>query len=152
VEPRDFSLVGRQLREYLERLAPQEATGERLHVHSVEQQVDALARGDVASVLARSHPDIQLDIVVPPEFDWIRSASGTEAVRRAIEHNFGAVTEQQPELQGIAAQGESVILTARERGRVRTTGDPYDLTFVQTWTFRDGRLASVRIVAARTGS
>ena len=39
------------------------------------------------------------------------------------------------------AQGDVVVVVARERGRFRETGRPYETHWVQIFTFRDGRLA-----------
>jgi ketosteroid isomerase-like protein len=40
------------------------------------------------------------------------------------------------------------VLIGREHGRVKATGEPYQMQFVQRFLFRDGRLASVTVIAA----
>ena len=42
-------------------------------------------------------------------------------------------------------------MIGREHGRIRETGQEYDVEFVHRFTFRDERLASIRIIAARAG-
>ena len=117
-------------------------------VLSVQAQIDAIARGDLSAALAAAHPDIQLEIFAPPEFPWIRRARGLEELRRAIAHNFGTVENQTPEIHNVMAQEDSVVLFGRERGFIPSIASHYDVQFVERFTFVDGRLASVRIVAA----
>ena len=119
------------------------------HLATVEALLAAIARNDYAAALASVHDDIELDIFAPPEFSWMRRARGIREFQQAIEHNFGAVTDQRPEITTIVAQGDVVVLIGREQGRVRDTGHEYDMEFVERFTFRDSRLAAVRIIAAR---
>ena len=67
-----------------------------------------------------------------------------------MTHNFAAVAEQTPRIRDIFADGNTFVLYGRERGKVRATGVPYDVEFVERFTFKDGRLVSVRIVVADT--
>jgi ketosteroid isomerase-like protein len=123
---------------------------EQAHIQAVREQIDAIARGDVAAVFASAHDDVQLDIYAPPEFHWVRHANGSDAIRDAIEKNFGSVEEQAPEILNVVAQGDTVVLIGREHGIIRATGERYDIQFVEKFSFRDGRLAAVQIVAARS--
>jgi ketosteroid isomerase-like protein len=123
---------------------------EQAHIQAVRDQIDAIARGDVAAVFASAHDDVELDIYAPPEFQWIRHARGTDAIRDAIEKNFDSVEDQTPEIVNVVAQGDTVVLIGREQGVLRSTGERYDIQFVEKFSFRDGRLAAVQIVAARS--
>src|SRR5689334_6156645 len=135
-QPRDFSsIVGR-----LDRELTDEANARVRNVRSLQAQIDAIARGDLESFLVNAHEDATLDIYAPPEFPWIRHAKGPGELRRAIEQNFGSVEDQTPELTNVVTEGDTVILFGRERGRVRATGQSYDMEFVQRYQFRDGRL------------
>ena len=122
------------------------------HLAAVEAQLAAIARGDYAGVVANVHDDVELDIFAPPEFAWHRRARGVQAFQEAVEHNFGTVIDQRPEITTVLAQDDVVVLIGREQGRIRDTGQEYDVEFVHRFTFRDGRLASVRIIAARAVS
>jgi ketosteroid isomerase-like protein len=53
------------------------------------------------------------------------------------------VEDQRPEIRSVTAQGDTVVVIAHERGRVRETGSPYALHWVQLFQFRDGRIARV---------
>jgi hypothetical protein len=60
------------------------------------------------------------------------------------------VTDQRPSITSISAQGDTVVLFGREQGRIRGSNTPYDVEFVERFTFVDGRLASVRIIVAHS--
>ena len=77
------------------------------HLATVEAQLAAIARGDSASALATVRDDIELDIFAPPEFAWLRRARGRQEFQGALEHNFGALIEQRPEITTVVAQDDS---------------------------------------------
>jgi ketosteroid isomerase-like protein len=91
---------------------------------------------------------VTLDVFVPPEFPFVRMARGAGAFRRAIEHNFSAVVDQRPEIRDVFAEGDRVVILGRETGTLRSTGRTYEVEFVERFTFREGRLAAVQIIAA----
>ena len=145
--PKDFSPVNDYLQRALDQPHPQSDSA-RAHIRTVQAQIDAIARGDYPAVLATATHDVTLDIFAPPEFGWTLQAAGLDELQRALEHNFGSVTHQRPEVTDVFAEGEDVVLFGREQGVVRTTGLAYDVEFVERFTFRDGQLAHVRIIAA----
>jgi hypothetical protein len=120
------------------------------HIRAIQGQIDALSRGDIAGVLQLAHPDVELEIFAPLQFRWLTRARGTEEVRRAITHNFDSVEGQRLEVLTIVSEGDVVVLIGRERGVIRATAEHYDVQFVQRFTFRDGRLAAIQIIAANT--
>jgi hypothetical protein len=65
-----------------------------------------------------------------------------------VHKNFGAVTNQRPEIRELFAEGNRVVLFGRETGTIRATGTNYDVEFVERFTFRDDRLIAVHIIAA----
>ena len=149
MERKDFSSVSARLQRALDEAGASLPVGDpRSHVQSVQIQIEAIARGDVERVLGEALPDVTLDVFAPPEFPWMRRASGVEELRCALQQNFGAVVNQRPEISNVFAEGDTVVLFGRERGAIRESGQPYDVEFVQKFTFRDGRLAAIRIVAA----
>ena len=118
------------------------------HIQSVQEQLEAIERGDLDAVLSHAADSVTLDIFAPPEFEWVRHARGAEELRKAIEQNFSAVDEQKPIVTNVIAQGDSVVVFGREHGLIRTSRQPYDIEFVQRYTFKEGRLVSVSIIAA----
>lgn len=143
--PRNFTGATRPIKEARETDA---SPGAR-HMAAVEAQLAAIARGDYDAAVADARDDVELDIFAPPEFSWLRRARGRQELRKAIEHNFGTLTDQKPEISTVLAQEDLVVLIGREQGRIKETGQEYDVEFVHRFTFREGRLAAVRIIAAR---
>lgn len=142
---RDF----RHIVERLGEVADESPSGRAgTHLRTVQAQIDAIARGDFEAILATAAADVSLTIFAPDEFEWVRRATGVDELRRAIRQNFESVIEQRPELTDVFSDGDDVVLFGRERGRVRATGAPYELEFVERFTFREGRLAAVRVIAA----
>lgn len=141
---RDFSTVTRQLRE-----AQPEGAAPDTRLGSLEQQVEAIARGDLEGFFAHAHDDLTFEIFAPHEFGFIGAARGVDAVRYAIEHNFGLVEGQRPVLTSIMQQGDTIVVFGRETGIHRSGGGAYVVEFVQKFTFREGRLASIRSIVAR---
>jgi ketosteroid isomerase-like protein len=116
-------------------------------VEAVRRQFDALGRGDLDAFVEGMHADVELDIFAPPEFSWIRRARGREQFRTAVEHNFGVLIDQDPQLLNIVAQGNVVVIVGRDHGRLRASGQPYDVYFSYEFTFRDGRMWRIREIA-----
>jgi ketosteroid isomerase-like protein len=121
---------------------------EQQNLLAVKAQIEAVARGDIDALLAHAHADVQLDIFAPPGFDWIRHARGRADVRRAIEQNFGSVEDQQPQINTVMVQADTVVLMGREQGRIKGSNIAYSVEFVEKFQFRGTRLAAVTILVA----
>jgi ketosteroid isomerase-like protein len=134
----------------LQRAAAERSAEPAEHLRWIQTQIEAIERGDFDSVMRDAHEDVTLDIFAPPHFPFVTRARGKPELLAAILHNFGAVQEQTPHIQDIFAEGQTVVLFGRERGKIRSTGVPYDVEFVERLTFKDGRLASARIVVAES--
>ena len=132
----------------LDRAASDLAPAAQQHVRTISDQLDAIARGDFASVFQDAHDDVALEIHAPPEFPFIRMAQGADELHKAIVHNFGGIADQRPRIRETFAEGDTVILFGTETGKIKDSGFRYHVEFVERFTFRDGRLASVRIIAA----
>src|SRR5688572_6111704 len=111
---RNFTAITQRLREVREKNASP-ADGAAAHIASVEAQIAAIARGDYASAIANAHEDVALDIFAPPEFPWIRSTRGAQELQKAIEHNFGTLVDQRPEVTTLLAQEDVVVMIGREQ-------------------------------------
>ena len=66
----------------------------------------------------------------------------------AVRNNFAMLEEQRPVLKSVVAQGNTVVATGREQGRIRETGQDYDVEFVQFHTFDGGLLVRMRLIVA----
>jgi ketosteroid isomerase-like protein len=150
MERKDFSPVTRRLGQEIADLRTGSAQKEsQENLQSVLEQIDAIGRGDLDAALRNAHDDVRLEIFAPPQFPWIRRTVGAAALREAIQHNFATVVDQRPEVTSVTAQGDTVVLLGRERGRIKQTAAEYSLEFVQRFQFRGGRLAAVTIIAAQ---
>jgi ketosteroid isomerase-like protein len=145
VEPKNLESVVSRLGEFADAAHDPAASG---HLRTLQGALDAIARGDLGSVLDGAVEDVTLDIYAPPEFPFVRTARGADAFRAALKHNFGAVHDQRPEVRDLFADGDRIVLLGRETGVIRQSGLTYDVEFVERFTFRDARLASVQIIAA----
>lgn len=143
--PNRFESFTRQLRRSQTRLPD----GQSEHLLTVADQIDAIGRGDFEAALRQARPELELEIFAPVEFPFVRRGRGIDAVRRAIEHNFGAVEDQQPETTNVMGQGDIVVLIGNERGRICATGAAYHVQTVHRFTFVDGALAHIQVIAAR---
>ena len=64
------------------------------HLLSVQAQIYAIARGYLNAALANAHPDLELEIFAPPEFPWVRKATGLEEIGAAIpQFRFGRTAD-----------------------------------------------------------
>ena len=118
-------------------------------ISTVEEQVAAITRGDFDAALRHASPDVELEIYAPPEFPFIRRARGATALRDAMQHNFGELEDQQPVIANVVAHDDVVVMFGTERGRIRSTGAAYQVEFVHRFTFVEGALQNIRIIAAR---
>src|SRR5689334_22372400 len=109
------------------------------NLRSIQRLIDAIGRGDLEAAIANAHADVRFEIYGPPAFPWVRQATGIEELRNAIRHNFASLDEQHPGITSLTAQGDTIVLIGRESGRVKATGTPYRMQFVQRFLFRDGQ-------------
>jgi ketosteroid isomerase-like protein len=147
--PKDFGPAVQRLRD-ARTAAPSAEPAITPQIRSIEEQLAAIARGDFAAAVADAVDDVSLEIFAPPEFPFVRQARGRDEFIHAMKTNFGALENQQPEIGNVVAQGDTVVLVGRERGTFRETGAAYSVEFVHRFTFREGRLAAVRIIAAKS--
>ena len=143
-DQKDFSAASSRLA----RAATEVHGSAQQHVRTLQTHLEAIGRGDFDPVLIDAHDDVTLEIFAPPEFPWIRQARGLADLRAALLQNFGSVEDQQPTIRDVFAEGEMVIVFGAETGRIRGSGMPYQVEFVERFTFREGRLAAIRIVGA----
>jgi ketosteroid isomerase-like protein len=143
-KPRDFASVTGQLRDAQAR----EGGVAGGHLLSVQQQLEAIERGDIDGALRQAREDVELEIFAPPFFPFITRARGLAELRRAMEHNFAALIDQQPEVANVITHDSVVVLIGSERGTIRETGKRYHVQTVHRFTFVGNALAHIRIIAA----
>jgi ketosteroid isomerase-like protein len=116
------------------------------NVRLLQEQYRAVARQDFAGAMAFFADDVQFEIYGPKELPFTGKWRGRDEVATALAKNFALLADQRPEIQHLVAQGDTVVLFARESGRFLPTNKPYDIHFVQLFQFRDGKVVLVREV------
>jgi uncharacterized protein len=117
---------------------------EAQNVSLLREQYLALARGDFDAAVDLFHDDVDFEITGPPAVPFLGRWRGRPEVGEAMRRNFAMVEGQEPEVHAIIAQGDTVVVVAHERGRIRATGSPYSLHWVHVCTFRDGKVVRFR--------
>lgn len=112
--------------------------------------LEAIAAGRFDELRGWMAPDVSFELAAAPRFPFVRRSEGVDAVIEAIAHNFSTVAEQMPEPLAVVAQGDTVMVMARETGRLVETGERYALLLAHQFTFREGRLVLSRSVSAET--
>jgi ketosteroid isomerase-like protein len=120
------------------------------NVRLLQSVYQAIARGDIQAFMEMLAEDIDLEIVGPLTVPFLGSWHGRRQVTEAVRTNFAMVQDQQPELQSVVAQGDTVVAVGRERGRYCETGQEYDVQWVQFHTFKGGMLSRIRQLVADT--
>lgn len=120
---------------------------EAANIRHLRELYGTVLRGDFEDAYAAAlADDVVLEINGPLELPLSGRWEGPRAVTEATRRNFALFADQQAELTSVIAQGDTVVVLGREQGRYVATGRPYDLTFVQEFTFRDGKVARIREV------
>jgi ketosteroid isomerase-like protein len=119
-------------------------TKEAARVRTIQVLLHAIARGAIADIFDLTTEDFTLEVICPPHFPMAGRWQGRDDVLAALTRNFSLVAEQRPQVLSVVAQGDSVVIIAHEQGQIRVTGKPYEATWVQEYTFRNGNLAAVR--------
>jgi ketosteroid isomerase-like protein len=116
---------------------------EGANVRALYETYAALARGDVAAALAHFTEDVELTITGPPVVPFLGRWRGRDDVGAAVAANFAMIEESHPDILSVTAQGDTVVVVAHETGRLRPSGRPYALHWVQVFRFRDVRVCWV---------
>lgn len=134
---------------FLDSLQPAFQTGDHLvegkHYETncmrlLELQYRALVRFDLPAFREMLAEDTEMIIVGPASIPIVGHWKGRDAVIEAIVKNFSYMTNQQPEILSVVAQGNTVVLTAHERGLYLPTGREYETHWVQHFTWHNDHL------------
>lgn len=123
---------------------------ETVNVRLLQSVYQAIGRGDLQAFMDLLAEDVDLEIVGPLTVPFLGSWRGRQQVTDAVRTNFAMVQEQQPVLQSVVAQGDTVVAVGHERGRYSETGQEYDIHWVQFHTFKGGMLSRIRQLVAES--
>jgi ketosteroid isomerase-like protein len=121
------------------------------NVEIVRRLLDAVDRRDTAAVLARYHPEVEMDFSRSPFADFTGQGHyhGLGEVRSAFRDWYDAWENVGIEVNELVDAGEQVIsvFTYRGRGRVSQVDVEWK-RMAGVWTIREGKI--VRVVWLRT--
>jgi len=117
---------------------------ERGHIRCIHLMFHAIARRQFAECLELMTDDVDFEILGPANSPFIGSWRGRAEVLAAMERNFKIVTDQCPTIESLTAQGDLVVLIARETGRLTATDETYSARWAQEFTFDHGRVCRLR--------
>jgi ketosteroid isomerase-like protein len=104
----------------------------------------ALLHSDMVALAACLTEDVSLEFVGPSGAPFAGQYQGRPQVVGTIAANFALLEDQQPELETVIAQGDSVVVVARERGRFRATSQSYLARWVQIITYRGDQICKLQ--------
>jgi ketosteroid isomerase-like protein len=107
---------------------------------------DAIIRGDFDGLGEFMTDDVELNICGFPATDgnW----RGRKDVIAAARKNYAQLESQQPAIEGMISQGDSIAVLMRESGVLKSTGEAYSIRGVQWFTFADGKISKIDQIAA----
>ncbi len=123
--------------------ATTESSDPQVVLHGV---YSAVVQGDFDAFAESLTEDVELNICGfgPMDGRWRGRNQVVEATRR----NFALVASQQPEIEGMIAQGDSVAVLLRESGVLNSTGQAYSIRCVQWFTFANGKIKRIDQIVA----
>jgi ketosteroid isomerase-like protein len=136
--------------EYTDRLlqtvstaASRDASDPQALLHKV---YSAVIQGDFDAFREALAEDAELNICGfgPLDGSW----RGRNEVAEATRRNFALVSAQQPEVDSMISQDDSVAVLLRESGVFKTTGQAYSVRAVQWFTFADGKIKRIDEIVA----
>jgi len=119
-------------------------TIEAANVELVQKLYRTVTAGDFEGFLASLAEDVEFENIGPSVIPFSGRWRGRSEVGAATKRNFAVVEDQCPEVLTLVAQGDTVIIVAREQGRIRSTGRKYDMHWVQMFTLRNGQVVRFR--------
>jgi ketosteroid isomerase-like protein len=118
-------------------LEPNQLAAERMLLDGLE----ALKNGDAEKFIASFHPDAVIEFPYWSTGE-VKRVQGLKDIAE-IYHNL-AVKMDRLEIDHIFHSGNAIIAEYRGFGRVKTTGKPFNQTYIMVWVVEDGKVMSYR--------
>lgn len=113
------------------------------NVRVVEGVFRAIAGKDFDALGELLAEDVTFEIVGPGGGPMAARAEGRGRVVEVARSNFAQVEEQRPEILSVVAQGDTVVVVGKERGRFRPTGREYELHWVHHYRLAGGKVVRI---------
>jgi ketosteroid isomerase-like protein len=107
---------------------------------------DAIIRGDFDALGESMTEDVELNICGFPAINgnW----RGRRDVVAAARKNYGQLESQQPAIEDMISQGDSIAVLMRAGGVLKLTGQAYSIRGVQWFMFQGGKIKKIDQIAA----
>lgn len=122
-------------------------TVEAANVVRVRDLYAALADGDFDALSAVLHPNVELEVHGSKISVFVGRWQGRTAVIEIVRKHRDQVEEQIAEVVEVVAQGDSVVVVGRARGRHRWTGQRYDVCWVHVFSLQNGLVTRCRQIS-----
>ncbi|QDT37810.1 nuclear transport factor 2 family protein [Stratiformator vulcanicus] len=116
------------------------AERERANVAIMQKMYRAIIAGDLDRFQKFLTDDIEYAWYGPAEHPFTGTVIGREAVLKKVVSNYSWLDDQRPQIRIAIVQPTLVSLHAHETGKIRKTGRPYEVDFVQLFRFRGDRI------------
>lgn len=118
-------------------------TLEAENVRVIEEVFRAFARKDFDALHGLLADDVTFEIVGPGGGPMAARAEGRECVIEAARGHFAQVEDQRPEVLSVVAQGDTVVVVGKERGRFRATGREYEVHWMHQYRLEGGKVVRI---------
>jgi ketosteroid isomerase-like protein len=122
------------------------------NVEIVRRIYDAIARGDVASVLAAYDEEVEFDLTRSPFRDLLPKhvVRGHDGLRAFFRERHEAWESLVDELVEVTEAGDRVITDVVTRGRGRASGIEAELIHYAVWEIRGGKVVRTQWFTTRS--
>ena len=79
--------------------------------------------------------DVEFEIAGPKEVPFSGRAKGRTAAEELVQHNFGQLDSQSPQIEDVIGQGDTVVAVGSERVKLREAKQEYQMTRLQRYRF-----------------
>ena len=106
----------------------------------VQSIFEAFGRGDIPGVLELVSEDATWDAPGPAVVPFYSERRGHQGAAEFFKQLGSNVEFESFEVEEFVAEGDSVVVTGRERGRVKATGKTYEQDWVLLFKVRGGKI------------
>lgn len=103
----------------------------------------AMIEADEAALSQIIHPDCEMNTMYSPPIPFFGYFQGRDAVVREVMRNMSRIELRGSELLRVIAQGDVLLVSAREQGVIVETGEYYDVCWMQMMTFDGDQLRRI---------
>jgi ketosteroid isomerase-like protein len=108
------------------------------NVELVREVYEAFGRGDIATIFGLAHPGIE--IYQSCRLPWGGRYKGLEGFGEFLAKLTGAIESEVESGRFIDDEEGHVVQTGRTRGKVKASGERFDVPETHVWTILDGKV------------